>query len=171
MLLSMLPGLFVEVPGDPLLHAALPAIRAIRSWMGAALAGSAVPPPPVIESLVGLGPGLTPSGDDFLCGAMAALHYLGHAMVAQQLALRTLPLTAQGTNLISAAYLRCAAAGQASSVLFDALESMVVDAGTNLELRLDAIHAVGHTSGWDSLTGAATACAELAGLQDADCER
>jgi uncharacterized protein DUF2877 len=165
-LLSALPGPFVDTPGDPLLQAALPPIRAIRSWMGAALAGSPAPPPPV-ESLVGLGPGLTPSGDDFLCGAMTALHYLGHAPIAQRLALPTLPVAARDTNLISAAYLRCASAGHASIVLFDALESVVAGDDTHLARRLDAVHAVGHTSGWDSLAGAATACAELAALHAA----
>lgn len=165
-LLPALPGPFVETSGDPLLHAALPPIRAVRSWMSAALAGSPAPPP-AIESLVGLGPGLTPSGDDFLCGAMVALHYLGHATVAQRLALRTLPVAARDTNLISAAYLRCASAGHASSVLFDALGSLVAGTDAHLERRLDAVHAVGHTSGWDSLAGAATACAELAASTNA----
>ena len=162
-LLSALPGPFDETPGDPLLQAALPPIRAIRSWMGAALAGSPAPPPPV-ESLIGLGPGLTPSGDDFLCGAMTALHYLGHAAIAQRLAQHALPVAARDTNLISAAYLRCASTGHASIVLFDALESLVVGGDAHLARRLDAVHAVGHTSGWDSLAGAATACAELAAL-------
>lgn len=170
LLLSMLPGSYVETSRDPLLHAALPPIRALRSWMGAALAGSPAPSP-AIEPLIGLGPGLTPSGDDFLCGAMTAFHYLGHAMIARRLALRTLPVAARGTNLISAAYLRCAAAGHASSVLFDALESLVGGGDAYLAARLDAVHAVGHTSGWDSLAGAATACAEVAGPQAADARR
>jgi hypothetical protein len=169
-LLSALPGPFAEASDDPLLRAALPAVRAVRRWMGAALAGSPAPPP-AIESLVGLGPGLTPSGDDFLCGAMAALHYLGRATIAQRLAQRTLPVAARDTNLISAAYLRCASAGHASSVLFDALESLVVGSDTHLARRLDAVHAVGHTSGWDSLAGAATACAELAASPEASVGR
>ena len=38
----------------------------------------------------------------------------------------------------------------------------VLTGGRDLEARLDAIHAVGHTSGWDSLAGAATVCAALA---------
>ncbi|MEO8849855.1 MAG: DUF2877 domain-containing protein [Casimicrobiaceae bacterium] len=160
MLLSALPGPFVETSNDPLLCAALPPICAIRTWLGAALAGSGARPPP-IESLIGLGPGLTPSGDDFLCGLMTALHYLGHATIAQRLALCTLPAAVRGTNLISAAYLRCASVGHASGVLIDALQSLVGGGDTHLARCLDAVHAVGHTSGWDSLAGAATACAEV----------
>ena len=165
-LLAALPGPFVDKSGDPLLQAALPPIRAIRRWIGSALAGSPAPAPPV-DSLIGLGPGLTPSGDDFLCGAMTALHYLGHAAIGQRLAQRALPVAARDTNVISAAYLRCASAGHASIVLFDALESLVIGDDAHLPRRLDAVHAVGHTSGWDSLAGAATACAELAALHAA----
>jgi hypothetical protein len=109
--------------------------------------------------MIGLGLGLTPSGDDFFCGAMTALHYLGRKEIALLLAERVLPVAARDTNLISAAYLRCASAGQASGVLFDTLKSVLAGGDARLESRLDAVHAVGHTSGWDSLAGAAAACA------------
>ena len=163
-LLSASPGQRAEASresGDPLLQAATPAILAVRRWLAAALAGS-TEPSPAIDSLIGLGPGLTPSGDDFFCGAMTALHYLGRAEIAQRLAERVLPAAARETNLISAAYLRCAAVGQASSLLFDVLESLLAGGDAHLAQRLDAVHAVGHTSGWDSLVGAATVCAEFA---------
>jgi hypothetical protein len=144
---------------DALLQAALWPIAAIWQWLGAALAGSPEPPPP-IEGLVALGPGLTPSCDDFLCGVMAALNYLGHRGIAARLAASVLPVAERETSLISAAYLRCAAKGHASAVLYDALDS-VLHGGRDLEARLDAVHAVGHTSGWDSLVGAASVCTAL----------
>lgn len=144
---------------DALLQAALWPIAAVWQWLGAALAGSPEPPPPT-EGLVALGPGLTPSCDDFLCGVMAALNYLGHHDIAARLAASVLPVAERETSLISAAYLRCAAKGHASAVLYDALES-VLNGGRDLEERLDAVHAVGHTSGWDSLVGAASVCAAL----------
>ena len=157
------PSLWPDAKDDPLLQAALWPVAAIWHWLGTALAGSAEPPPSV-ESLVALGPGLTPSGDDFLCGMMTALNYFGHSDIAARLAASALPVAARETSLISAAYLRCAAQGEASAVLFDALES-VLAGGRNLEARLDAVHAVGHTSGWDSLVGAASVCAALAQQQ------
>jgi hypothetical protein len=72
-----------------------------------------------------------------------------------------LPIAERETSLISAAYLRCSAKGHASAVLYDAIES-VLHGGCDLEARLDAVHAIGHTSGWDSLVGAASVCAALA---------
>ena len=145
---------------DPLVQAALWPIAAIWHWLGMALAGSPEVPPSV-DGLVALGPGLTPSGDDFLCGVMAALVYFGHRDIAARLAAVVLPVALRETSLISAAYLSCATQGQASAVLFDALESILAG-GRDLEARLDAVHAVGHTSGWDSLVGAAGVCAALA---------
>ena len=73
-----------EMP-DPLLRSAAAAIAALRNWLTAALSGSPRPPP-ALAALIGLGPGLTPSGDDFLCGVMATLHYLGRSAVARRLA-------------------------------------------------------------------------------------
>ena len=153
------PSLLPDAKGDPLLQAVLWPVTEIWHWLVRALAGS-VEPPPSVESLVALGPGLTPSGDDFLCGMMASLNYFGRGDIATRLAASVLPIAARETSLISAAYLRCASKGHASAVLFDALQS-VLSGGRDLEARLDAIHAVGHTSGWDSLAGAATACAAL----------
>ncbi len=145
---------------DALLQAALWPIAAFWQWLDAALAGLPDSPPPT-EGLVALGPGLTPSCDDFLCGVMATLNYLGHDEIASRLAASVLPIAERETSLISAAYLRCAAKGHASAVLYDAIES-VLHGGRDLETRLDAVHAVGHTSGWDSLVGAASVCAALA---------
>jgi hypothetical protein len=152
-----------EAKDDPLLQAALWPIAAIWHWLGTALAGSPEPPPSV-DGLVALGPGLTPSGDDFLCGVMAALAYFDHRDIAARLGAAVLPVAVRETSLISAAYLSCAAQGEASAVLFDALESLL-RGGRGLEARLDAVHAVGHTSGWDSLVGAASVCAALAQQQ------
>jgi hypothetical protein len=150
---------------DPLLRAALPPVAAVRRWLAAALARVEAPPP-AIDALIGLGPGLTPSGDDFLCGAMAALHYLHRADVASRLAAIVLPRLS-ATNLISAAYLRCASTGDASSVLFDVLDCLHAADELLLAQRLDAVDRVGHTSGWDCLAGAGAVCAEIAVFRSA----
>jgi hypothetical protein len=145
---------------DPLLRAAMPPVAALRDWLAAMLDGVHAPLP-TLGALIGLGPGLTPSGDDYLCGAMAALHYLGRADIASRLAANVLPRLSQ-TNLISAAYLRCAAAGDASSVLFDVLDCLPAADDALMAQRLDAVDRIGHTSGWDCLAGAAAVCAEMA---------
>ena len=141
---------------DALLRAALPAIDVLRNGLAAMLAGAA--PLPCVTALIGLGPGLTPSGDDLLGGVMIALHYFGRHDVARHVAAAVLPVAARETSLISAAYLRCAARGEGARVLFDVLECIAAGDGAVLEARLDAIDAVGHTSGWDCLAGAALAC-------------
>jgi hypothetical protein len=149
---------------DPLLRLAQTPVRDAAAWIPRALARKNEPPPPSLERLIGLGPGLTPSGDDFVGGLMVALHYLGFADVAATIAEAALPVASRETNTISAQLLRCAAAGQASITLFDALDAIL--AGRRLEASLDAIDAVGHTSGWDSLAGAALVCAALARLEE-----
>ena len=140
-----------------LLRTARPAVEALRVWLASTLAGAAASPAPV-AGLIGLGPGLTPSGDDFLGGAMIALHHFGRRDIADQLVDAVLPTAARETSLISAAYLRCAARGEGAHVLFDALDRVAAAEGAAMDACLDAIDAVGHTSGWDCLAGAALAC-------------
>jgi hypothetical protein len=56
------------------------------------------------------------------------------------------PHLRERTSAISAAHLAAAAAGEGHEALHAVL---------NGELDLDALDAVGHTSGWDALAGAA----------------
>jgi hypothetical protein len=59
------------------------------------------------EQLAGLGPGLTPAGDDYLVGVMAALWLAGKAPLAQEIAQVAIPRT----TLLSGAFLKAAAQG------------------------------------------------------------
>ncbi len=142
---------------DLLLQAASRPMREVANWLLRAIQREDELPPPSLQSLIGLGPGLTPSGDDFVCGMMVALHYLGLRDATSKLAEVALPIAARNTNIISYQFLQCAAGGQASSALFEALDAILTCHG--LEQRLDAINAIGHSSGWDSLAGAALVCA------------
>jgi hypothetical protein len=146
---------------DPVVRAAAPAIGALCDWLTAALRGESSAPP-AVDGLIGLGAGLTPSGDDFLGGIMIALHRVGRADLAGALARRVMACVKQGTSVISAAYLRCAAEGQGFKVLLDALDCMLAGAGSRLDACLDAVADVGHTSGWDCLTGSIAVCGALA---------
>jgi hypothetical protein len=118
---------------------AQPALDAIDEW----LAGNALDAR--AEPLIGLGPGLTPSGDDYFGGVMVALHQGGRASHAASLWRWLEPRLASRTSAISAAHLAAAAKGEAHEALHD-----VLDGG----LDLDALDAVGHCSGWDALAGA-----------------
>jgi hypothetical protein len=118
---------------------AQPALDALEHWLvGNAIGNEA-------EALIGLGPGLTPSGDDYLGGVLIALRLTGRAMQVEGLWRWLQPRLKARTSAISAAHLAAAAAGEAHEALHDVL---------NGELDLDALDAVGHTSGWDALAGA-----------------
>ncbi|MEK6711889.1 MAG: DUF2877 domain-containing protein [Nitrospinota bacterium] len=145
--------------GSFLLHAALAGALALGEWLSGCLRGEDSPPPEEAKALIGLGPGLTPSGDDCLGGALVALRALGEGRAADRLAAWALPLAEGRTGKISLAHLRCAAAGEGASALHEALAALCVPGAAGLPEALDAIHAIGHTSGWDALAGAAGACA------------
>ncbi len=110
--------------------------------------------------LIGLGPGLTPSGDDLIGGAMCALHAAGRADIAQRLAAWALPLARSGTNRISNAHFACAAQGECGEAVNDAIVALI--AGGEVDLK--RIDAIGQTSGWDALAGAALALEVTTGL-------
>jgi hypothetical protein len=119
---------------------AQPALEAIEHWLVGNALGNEV------EILVGLGPGLTPSGDDYLGGVLVALRRLGRAAQAEALWRWLQPRLAERTSAISAAHLAAAAAGEGHEALHEVL---------NGSLNLDKLAAVGHCSGWDALAGAA----------------
>ena len=113
--------------------------------------------PPGLESytsrLAGLGPGLTPSGDDVLMGLMHAWfsrYPAGRAQTASEI---VADAAVPRTTSLSAAWLRAAAAGEAG-VLWHRLIAATA-AGDERELRetIRRILATGHTSGADALAG------------------
>ncbi len=149
-----------DTMADPVLVAAAPEIALLRRWLGSAARSAEAGP--TLSGLIGLGPGLTPSGDDFLYGVIGTLHAVGRGETAARVAASVLPQAAASTNLISLANLRCAAAGQVSAVFADAIAALT-HAGHGLTEVLDRIAGVGHSSGWDSLAGVALALATLCG--------
>jgi hypothetical protein len=146
--------------GDPLLRLARPGIAALGVFVAAALRGrTGVAPDAAAAMLLGLGPGLTPSGDDLVGGAMVALSALGRRDVARDLASWGLPLAVTRTGRISAAHLACAADGEASCALHDMLAALVVTDRDGIAAAFAALAAIGHSSGLDMLAGAALAAA------------
>ncbi|MFG1942945.1 DUF2877 domain-containing protein [Nonomuraea sp. NPDC048826] len=112
------------------------------------------------ERLVGLGPGLTPSGDDVLAGLLVTLRHLGTATGAT----RALDLAGwlgatvtfdarTRTTPISATLLHCAARGEACPEVLAVLRGL---AGRQpLEPALRRLSGLGHTSGADLAQGIA----------------
>ena len=124
---------------------AQPALDALERWLvGNALDDEA-------DMLIGLGPGLTPSGDDYLGGMLIALSQLGRETQARGL-WRWLAPRLPRTSAISGAHLAAAAAGEGHEALHACLQALCTR-GADWAHTLDALDAVGHCSGWDALAG------------------
>lgn len=104
-------------------------------------------------TLIGAGPGLTPSGDDFLGGAMIALHRLGDLDTLESLGAAILE-NLDRTTPIAASHLRAAMSGTGTGIVHDMLDSLMAGNVDALSEKLAAVDRIGHTSGWDMLTGA-----------------
>jgi hypothetical protein len=166
------PGAFPrDVRGtEPLLRLARAGIEPLIDWLEASLAGPTKPlgvPGPAIDRLIGLGPGLTPSGDDFLGGVLLGLRHLGASHQAGRLARAVLSRAEQGTNEISRAHLRAAADGEGLATLHAILQCLCAPDASDMEGWLSAVDAIGHTSGWDALAGIVLAAAALARARSA----
>lgn len=132
--------------------------RAMADWLAASWAGPRPPPegpPREAAALIGLGPGLTPAGDDFIGGALLALHALGRTRLAERLGSWVLAESPGRTGAVSHAHLRAAARGMGAEPIHRALHSLLTPRAPGLDPALDAAAAIGHTSGLDTLAGVA----------------
>lgn len=162
---TLLPEIRSIATGDPPSFAptgafstlALPAIQEIaRAWLahdGRALLSGA-------ESLVGLGEGLTPSGDDFVGGLLFCFYWLSRLYKDLSPTVDWGDATrrfSERTNPISFALLSDLAKGQGVEPLHQWLRCVLTDSPTD-HLRKHSAQLVqmGHSSGWDLLSGALT---------------
>jgi hypothetical protein len=146
------------IPGGPtwLRHG----IAAARALLSALIRGDEKAIPCHTLALLGLGPGLTPAGDDLLCGLLA-----GRAIFAERggtPSARTLPgwaalrrtvaeAAAERTTSLSRTLLRYAPLGVATEPLLHVLWSLGTPEGSH---GIDTLLGLGHSSGSDMLTGA-----------------
>ncbi len=102
--------------------------------------------------LVGLGPGLTPAGDDFLTGYLAALWSRAGSRAWQDAALAAalVPLFVR-TNAISRQMLDDAAQGRFAQALVDV--TLALSGAGNINAATARALASGHSSGADALCG------------------
>jgi len=134
-------------------RAARAPVAGLGAWLTAGAPGD---PTRWVRPLAGLGPGLTPSGDDFLGGVMIVLHALGHRPLLAAL-IPAVRAAAAATNPISRAHLAAAAGGQGSAAIHDLLDDLLRGQRHALDDRVSAIDRIGHCSGWDALAGVVTA--------------
>jgi hypothetical protein len=142
-------------PSDPLRRAAFrEALRLTRAtrFLRADRAGAA------IDRLIGLGPGLTPAGDDVIVGFLAGLWSAAGDRPERLAFLASLGAAvlraAAATNEISRAFLRHAAGGSVAEPLV-LLARRIGEAASPHEVERAAVSAlvVGHTSGADGTLG------------------
>lgn len=110
--------------------------------------------PDVVKSMKGVGPGLTPSGDDFNCGLLYAIHYLNSIIDINLDNILTLCYhNALGHNLISNTFLRFAYLNQFYDNFHNLLSALRENDSKSRQYFTDKIINSGHTSGSDLLTG------------------
>lgn len=111
------------------------------------------------RALLGLGPGLTPAGDDLVGGAFFGRRLLGNAGSADEAAWRRAAADVRAlahgrTHPISAALLGDLLDGQGHAPLHDLAFALAVGAPLDDALAAAArLARVGHSSGWDILAG------------------
>jgi len=114
------------------------------------------------RDLVGLGPGLTPSGDDFLGGLLFVAHCLKRAYPEDfywepKAVMPLIDWAQTKTNSISHAFLSDLALGQGLEPMHELVTSLLEskDLGC-LMASANRLLGIGHTSGWDILAGLLT---------------
>lgn len=126
-----------------------PPLIDLAAWLAAP---SALPLPDSAPSLIGLGLGLTPSGDDALGGIALALHALKNGIAVEKLAMTVNETGEERTNRISRAHLNAAMIGAGVAALHDCVDALLTG-GKDLPSVLQRLSRVGHSSGWDALLG------------------
>jgi hypothetical protein len=109
-----------------------------------------------VKNLVGLGPGLTPSGDDFLCGFLASLNWVLRSYGVER-RLETVEGSvlehAGRTNLLSRQLLEHAVRGEVGERAENFLSALLGDEGGDLKDLTFRVSETGETSGADMLLG------------------
>jgi hypothetical protein len=155
------PGESVPVGVDGALRIGPHRVRAVRSWhprpvRRTARAHREWDAAAWVVERIGLGDGLTPEGDDEVCGALLVAHSVGDRRLASAVE----PLLARTTDL-SAALLRCAGEGLAVPQL-TAFADALIGGDHALAARLrPAVLSVGHSSGPALVRGVEEALANL----------
>lgn len=136
-----------------LLSAAVPGITALKRIITHALDGRGSPERQSdLVTLIGLGPGLTPSGDDLLSGALIALASLGLLEARDEL-WRACRKHLDRTSDLSGLHLQTAAYGYGAAAIHDAIHATISGDVTSIPLALAAVSTIGHSSGRDSFAG------------------
>ncbi len=145
-----------EMPGrEPPARIARPRIATFERWLSGVLDKHArvIASGEAVQGLIGLGPGLTPSGDDFLVGALALLDCVGERDAHAALARAIIAALPGSTSPLSACFLKAAAAAHVGETLHRAVSSVIAG---DVDAAIEVIENIGHSSGWDMMAGITT---------------
>ncbi|HSO28923.1 MAG TPA: DUF2877 domain-containing protein [Candidatus Sulfomarinibacteraceae bacterium] len=118
--------------------------------------------------LVGLGPGLTPSGDDALVGFAAAIVAMDGSAMGRLAFLRPVASGAAArTTAVAATFLRHAAAGEFTGGIHGLVAGLLGPDSTAIEPAVGRVLGWGATSGTDTLVGLLAGLDAAAGLEAA----
>jgi hypothetical protein len=106
-----------------------------------------------VQKLAGLGIGLTPSGDDFIMGALYAAWIIHPFDIATDITKEIVRAAAPLTTSLSAAWLRAAGMGEAGILWHEFFDALSGADTVRIQTAMDKILAVGETSGADALAG------------------
>jgi hypothetical protein len=113
------------------------------------------------NALVGLGEGLTPSGDDFLGGLLYCVHtiqrlYPGFIYLDLSEQALLIESARKRTHLISFTLLKDLTEGRAVEPLHELIHSVLSDQPPESIRAASCLTQIGHSTGWDLLAGALT---------------
>ncbi len=145
-------------------------VDAVHALADACAADDAVAFVQHAQRLLGVGSGLTPSGDDFVGGALFALRWTGaktaasgavhqpcdgawHASLWQQAASQLVTHAASRTHVISATLLADLAHGRSYAALHDFATAVTRGDADAAFTHANALVSIGASSGWDMLAG------------------
>ena len=135
-------------PTTALARRALAGTRALRNGLKS---GNTAKLDEAVSLFLGLGHGLTPSGDDALSGALMMLFALRKDAQAIILGRCISANMDNATSALSCAFLRAACDGEPSAALHQAITALLVNAPPGDVIS--PIRAIGQTSGFDMLAG------------------
>jgi Protein of unknown function (DUF2877) len=118
----------------------------------------------MVSQVVGLGEGLTPSGDDLLVGLLAVLHVTGrlHTVLPPAQHQQFLQTVSTGTPALSAEFLHSALDGDFAELVACLVRSLLTPAPDRWPVHAASLAAVGHSSGIDAMVGMVLGCRLLA---------
>jgi len=105
---------------------------------------------------IGYGPGLTPSGDDFLLGVMAVLSLMNqynYSEFLEKLSYAIKTFIEGRTTDISRKYLLCATQERFSRYVKDVVELLITDRSNYIENPIKNLMCIGESSGLDTMSG------------------